>query len=59
MEVRTAYCKEDFEWENTRRIALREIEKANKRLLQQHAETAFAQAFAQQSQQPDGDKGAS
>lgn len=57
VEVRTAYCKEDFEWDSCKRIAAREMEKANKKMLQDHAEAAFAKAFLQQDQQAEPDKG--
>ncbi|KAK9807233.1 hypothetical protein WJX73_000157 [Symbiochloris irregularis] len=41
MEVRTAYCKEDFEWDNAKRVAVREMDKANQRILSQQAEASF------------------
>lgn len=41
MEVRTAYCREDFEWDNTKIVAVREMDKANQRILSQQAEASF------------------
>ena len=42
MEVRTAYCSTDFEWDNTKRVAVKEMDKSNQRILSKHAEAAFA-----------------
>lgn len=49
MEVRKAYCAEDFEWEICRAVAAKEMEAANVRLLRSRAEEAFLRASADRS----------
>ncbi|KAI7840716.1 hypothetical protein COHA_005532 [Chlorella ohadii] len=41
IEVRTAYAKEDFEWDNLRRVALEGLEQGNTQLLRQHASRRY------------------
>jgi len=45
MEVRLAYATEDFEWENTRRVCLKDLAQRNTAILQRHAEVAFGRAM--------------
>jgi hypothetical protein len=42
MEVRAAYAKEDFEWNNLKRLAIEGLESSNTQLLRNHAATRFA-----------------
>ena len=42
MEVRAAYAKEDFEWQQLRRLAVEGLDAENTRLLRQHASQKFA-----------------
>lgn len=41
MEVRKAYCAEDFEWDICRKVAAKDMHEANVRLLRNKAEEAF------------------
>jgi len=41
MEVRKAYCAEDFEWDVCRQVAAKDMHDANVRLLRSRAEEAF------------------
>ena len=41
LEVRQAYCEEDFEWEICRQVAVKDMHEANVRLLRSRAEEAF------------------
>ncbi|CAL8467490.1 g7028 [Coccomyxa elongata] len=41
LEVRKAYCKEDFEWDICRQVAAKDMHEANVRLLRSRAEEAF------------------
>lgn len=41
MEVRAAYAKEDFEWDNLKRLAIDGLAADNTRLLRQHANHRF------------------
>ena len=45
MEVRLAYASEDFEWENTKRLCLKDLTQSNTQVLQRHAEVAFTRAM--------------
>lgn len=45
MEVRSAYCAEDFEWDTLQRVATREMDDANQRLLQKHATESFSRSM--------------
>ena len=49
MEVRLAYASEDFEWENTRGLCLKDLSKSNTAVLQKHAEVAFTRAMKAES----------
>lgn len=42
MEVRDAYCIEDFEWEMCRKIARQDMKDANVNLMRQYADVSFA-----------------
>ena len=42
MDVRDAYCIEDFEWEMCRKIARQEMKNSNVNLMRQYANAAFA-----------------
>lgn len=42
MEVRRAYCIEDFEWERCRNITRQGMKDANVTLMRQYADIAFA-----------------
>ena len=42
MDVRAAYCVEDFEWEMCRKIARQDMKDANVNLMRQYADIAFA-----------------
>lgn len=42
MEVRDAYCIEDFEWDMCRKIARQDMKDANVNLMRQYADIAFA-----------------
>lgn len=44
-QVRSAYCSEDFEWDTLQRVAIREMEDANQRLLQKHATESFSRSM--------------
>ena len=46
MEVRKAYCAEDFEWDICRAVAAKEMHEANVRLLRSRAEETFLRASA-------------
>lgn len=39
MEVRDAYCKEDFEWDQLQKVAISDMQKANIKLLRDSAAT--------------------
>ncbi|BDA42871.1 Chaperonin-like RBCX protein 1, chloroplastic [Coccomyxa sp. Obi] len=41
LEVRKAYCEEDFEWDICRQVAAKDMHEANVRLLRSRAEEAF------------------
>lgn len=45
MEVRLAYASEDFEWENTKRVCLKDLKQSNTAVLQRHANVAFTRAM--------------
>ena len=45
MEVRAAYAKEDFEWHNFQRLAVKELTDGNTKLMRKHASEAFKNAF--------------
>ncbi|XP_031125316.1 chaperonin-like RBCX protein 1, chloroplastic [Ipomoea triloba] len=38
MEVRSAYCKEDFEWDNLKKVASKMMDESNTRLLRNYIE---------------------
>lgn len=42
MEVRSAYCIEDFEWERCRNVTRQGMKDANVNLMRQYADIAFA-----------------
>lgn len=44
MEVRASYCQEDFEWEECKKIASREIQESNVRLLRQYADARIGKS---------------
>jgi len=41
MEVRAAYAKSDFEWDNCQRVAVEDMMKANTAVMRQHAQSRF------------------
>ena len=41
MEVREAYCQEDFEWDECQRLAVMGVKDANVRLLREYATERF------------------
>jgi hypothetical protein len=41
MEVREAYSRDDFEWQECKRLAIKNIKEANVRLLRQYATERF------------------
>lgn len=45
------YCEEDFEWDNCRKLAARDMDEANVRLLRGRAEEAFQRAASAQPRQ--------
>ena len=49
MEVRAAYCEDDFEWEMTRKMALQGLQEDNVSLLRKKAEEAFSQKSSDKS----------
>lgn len=42
MEVRAAYAEDDFEWQNSRRLALENMRKVNGDVMREHATAALA-----------------
>jgi hypothetical protein len=46
MEVRKAYCAENFEWDICRAVAAKEMHEANVRLLRSRAEESFLRTSA-------------
>ncbi|XP_038688505.1 chaperonin-like RBCX protein 1, chloroplastic [Tripterygium wilfordii] len=36
LEVRSAYCKDDFEWDNMKRLAFKMVDDSNKRLMRDY-----------------------
>ncbi|KAF7811202.1 chaperonin-like RBCX protein 1, chloroplastic [Senna tora] len=36
MEVRSAYCKQDFEWDNLKRVAIKMVNESNTRLMRDY-----------------------
>ena len=41
MEVRAAYSKQDFEWDNLQRCTVEDIAKANTSIMRRHAQSKF------------------
>ncbi|KAG7672246.1 hypothetical protein KSW81_005126 [Nannochloris sp. 'desiccata'] len=41
MEVRAAYAKADFEWDNCQRVAVEDMTKANTAVMRKHAQSRF------------------
>lgn len=41
LEVRKAYCEEDFEWDICQQVAAKDMHEANVQLLRSRAEEAF------------------
>lgn len=58
MEVRAAYCAEDFEWPQLQRLAAEDVRAANVRLMRRYAESNFTRAMQQGGPDPPaGDPG--
>ncbi len=57
MEVREAYCSEDFEWEQCRRVATEGIKDSNVRLLRQYATERFSSGLGLQARPEGGEAG--
>ncbi|KAI9128117.1 hypothetical protein K1719_001110 [Acacia pycnantha] len=36
LEVRSAYCKQDFEWDNLKRVAVKMVNESNTRLMREY-----------------------
>lgn len=51
MEVRATYAEEDFEWDQTQRLAVKGVKEANARLMQQHATESFTKRMIADSAQ--------
>jgi hypothetical protein len=51
MEVRKAYCQEDFEWDICRRVSGRDVHEANVRLMRGRAEEAFLRVSSEQGRE--------
>ena len=47
MEVRAAYSKDDFEWNNIQRLAVESIIQSNVGLMRSHAKTKFTKMLQQ------------
>lgn len=45
MEVREAYAKGDFEWDQFQRLSGKILQEGNVKLMRQHAEKAFKGAY--------------
>ncbi|XP_028763027.1 chaperonin-like RBCX protein 1, chloroplastic [Neltuma alba] len=44
LEVRSAYCKQDFEWDNLKRVAVKMVNESNKELMREYvSETSPAE----------------
>lgn len=60
MEVRKAYCAEDFEWDMCRQVAAKDMHEANVGLLRSRAEEAFLRSSSSPdrpgSPSPDNEK---
>ena len=52
LEVRKAYCEEDFEWDMCRQVAARDMHEANVQLLRSRAEEAFLRTSSEQTGPP-------
>ena len=46
LEVRQAYCSEDFDWQQAQRLTGQAIQEANVRLLRRHAARAFGASLS-------------
>lgn len=60
MEVRDAYCREDFEWDQLRKVALRDMKDANVKLMRKSAVASLKASetlSAEQRQAPAPDPG--
>lgn len=53
MEVRAAYCKDDFEWHMMQSLANRDMSDANVALLRSNAEKSFKRTSSAQQQDAD------
>lgn len=58
LEVRAAYAAEDFEWDECKKLALREMGSANVRLLRQFAQQRFSASLSSSSGGSGGGEGA-
>ncbi|KAJ0081377.1 hypothetical protein Patl1_09938 [Pistacia atlantica] len=36
LEVRSAYCKHDFEWDNLKRLAIKMVDESNTRIMRDY-----------------------
>jgi len=57
MEVREAYCCEDFDWGTCRQLATERIREGNVRLLRQHAASKFGAGLRDASLDGPGEAG--
>ena len=48
MEVRAAYCKDDFEWHMMQSLANKDMSEANVKLLRSNAERSFKRTSSSQ-----------
>lgn len=48
MEVRAAYCKDDFEWHMLQSLANKDMSEANVKLLRSNAERSFKRTSSSQ-----------
>ncbi|XP_057975167.1 chaperonin-like RBCX protein 1, chloroplastic isoform X3 [Malania oleifera] len=44
LEVRSAYCKNDFEWDNLKRLAVKMVDESNTRLMREYVLETTTQA---------------
>lgn len=54
MDVRAAYCKDDFEWHMMQSLAVKDINEANVALLRKNVENSFKRSSSIQQQDAAG-----
>lgn len=61
MEVRSSYCKNDFEWDQCQKVAIRDLEDSNLRLMRKHMAEVYENSGPATSdapqRDPDGEDG--